>query len=49
MKEKDEKKLRLSKVTVQDLNVTLEQDEQKQINGGSICSDAGTTEMVIFC
>ena len=49
MKEKKEKKLQLGKVTVQDLTASLERDEQKAVKGGSLCSNTGTTEMVIFC
>jgi len=44
MKEKKEKKLRLDKITIQDLNSTLDRDEQKAVKGGS-----GTTDLIAFC
>jgi len=41
MKEKNEKKLRLGKATIQDLN----KDEQKAVKGGTNNGQAGTTDI----
>ncbi|UCH97178.1 MAG: hypothetical protein JSV88_10100 [Candidatus Aminicenantes bacterium] len=48
MKKKEEKKLRLGKVTVQDFPFTLDRDEQKQARGGSLETQPGTV-VPIFC
>jgi hypothetical protein len=45
MKKQEEKKLRLGKVTVQDLN----RDEQKEIRGGFNIGQAGTTDIPQYC
>ena len=44
MKKQEEKKLRLGKITIQDLDSTLDRDEQKAVKGGS-----GTTDLIAFC
>lgn len=49
MKQKEEKKLRLGKITIQDLNTALDKDEQKNVKGGSGTSDNGTTNIPVFC
>ncbi|HLP46858.1 MAG TPA: hypothetical protein VK469_12970 [Candidatus Kapabacteria bacterium] len=49
MKQKNEKKLTLKKITIQDLQVNLDRDELKKINGGSATTTPGTTEPPIFC
>lgn len=49
MKQKNAKKLTLNKITIQDLQVTLNQDELKKVNGGSATTTPGTTEPPIFC
>lgn len=43
MKQKKEKKLHLGKVTIQNLDTVLAQDDQKRIKGG------GTTKLPIYC
>jgi hypothetical protein len=48
MKQKKEKKLRLGKETIQDLNTILNRDEQKRIKGGT-SAQQGTTEIPIYC
>ncbi|NIM10421.1 MAG: hypothetical protein GTO45_00390 [Candidatus Aminicenantes bacterium] len=47
MKQKKEKKLHLSKITIQNLDYNLDRDEQKKIRGGS--KPSGTTEIIVFC
>jgi hypothetical protein len=49
MKQKKEKKLRLGKETIQDLNTGLDRDEQKRVKGGTGTSQQGTTEVPIYC
>ena len=44
MKQKKEKKLCLSKETLQDLSIVLERDEQKWVKGGF-----GPTLVPIYC
>ena len=44
MKQKKEKKLCLSKETLQDLSIVLERDEQKWVKGG-----VGITQVPVFC
>jgi hypothetical protein len=48
-KVKKEKKLGLSKVTVRNLNTTLNRDEQKVIKAGTGIVPLGTTNIPIFC
>jgi hypothetical protein len=48
MNEKKERKLRLNKITVQNLD-TLNKDEQKVIKGGSDNNQPGITNRPIFC
>lgn len=51
MKKKDAKKLSLNKITIQDLQITLTQDELKKINGGDssgMCIP-GTTVIAVYC
>jgi len=45
MKQKKEKKLRLGKMTIQNLNTVLDQDDQKRVKGGQ----DGTTQIPIYC
>ena len=50
MKEKKEKKLRLNKITTQNLDFVLDRFEQKEVKGGSGGETIpGTTEMPIYC
>ena len=51
MKQKKEKKLRLGKETIQDLNTVLDRDEKKRLKGGTGTgtSQQGTTEVPIYC
>jgi hypothetical protein len=52
MKRKEEKRLRLGKLTIQDLDTghtVLDTDEQKRIKGGSDNAQQGTTQVPIFC
>ena len=44
MKLKKDKKLRLDKITIRDLDSILERDEQKAVRGG-----LGTTDLAAFC
>ncbi len=48
MNEKKEGKLRLNKITIQDLE-TLNKNEQKEVNGGSVNNQPGITNRPIFC
>lgn len=48
MKEKKEKKLRLGKVTIQNLDSVLDRVEQKEVKGGSGIA-VGTTEIPVLC
>jgi hypothetical protein len=47
MKQKKEKKLRLSKETILDLDNVLERDDQKWVKGGS--QEMGPTLVPIYC
>ncbi len=49
MKEKNAKKLTLNKITIQDLQLTLNQDELKMVNGGSAANPPGTTDIAVYC
>ena len=49
MKQEKENKLRLGKETVQDLNTTLDRDEQKWVKGGSLNGNEGTTQVPVYC
>ena len=49
MKQKKDKKLRLSKETIQDLNIVLDRDEQKRVKGGTVNANQVNTEVPIFC
>lgn len=49
MKTKKEKKLRLGKETIQDLDTVLDMDDQKRVKGGTSTSGQGTTEVPIYC
>ncbi|MCP5106276.1 MAG: hypothetical protein GY950_23015, partial [bacterium] len=44
-----EKKLRLGKETIQDLNTVLAKDDQKKVKGGTGNGQQGTTEVPIYC
>jgi hypothetical protein len=45
MNKKINKKLQLRKITIQ----TLDSEEQKKVNGGSVNSEALTTATPVFC
>jgi hypothetical protein len=47
MKQKKEKKLRLSKETIQELENVLDRDDQKWVKGGS--QYVGITQVPVFC
>lgn len=49
MKQQNVKKLSLNKVTIQDLQVTLDRDELGMVHGGSATTNPATTEPPIFC
>jgi hypothetical protein len=49
MKQKKEKKLRLSKETIQDFENVLERDDQKWVKGGSQNEYVGITQVPVFC
>ncbi len=49
MKEKKDGKLRLNKITIQNLDSVLGRDEQKVIKGGSDNNQPGITNRPIFC
>jgi len=49
MKQKKEKKLRLSKETIQDLENVLDKDDQKRVKGGSQSEYVGITQVPIYC
>jgi len=49
MKQQNVKKLSLNKVTIQDLQVALNSDELRMVNGGSATTSPGTTEPPVFC
>lgn len=49
MRPKEEKKLRLGKVTIQDLNCALDRTDQKMVKGGTADSEKGTTQVPVFC
>lgn len=49
MKPKKERKLRLGKTTIQDLNIILDRDDQNRVKGGTKSEQGGTTEVPIFC
>lgn len=44
-----EKKLKLQKSTVQNLNAALDRDEQKNVKGGTNGEPYGTTQVPVFC
>jgi len=48
MKQKKEKKLHLSKMTIQNLDTILEKDDQKGVKGGTAWEQRGT-DVPIFC
>jgi hypothetical protein len=45
MKVKNEKKLRLGKQTIRNIDTGLNRDEQKKVKGGT----RGTTQVPIYC
>ncbi|MCX6584719.1 MAG: hypothetical protein NT166_31490 [Candidatus Aminicenantes bacterium] len=49
MKQVNEKKLHLGKMTIQDLNSALDRDEQQKVMGGSATTNPGTTDVPIYC
>lgn len=49
MKPKKERKLRLGKMTLQDLNIILDRDDQNRVKGGSKTEQGGTTQIPIYC
>lgn len=51
MKQKNSKKLSLNKITIQDLQSTLNKDDLKKVNGGgteTTCTP-GTTVIAVYC
>ena len=46
---KEEKKLRLGKTKIQDLNTALDSDAQKRVKGGTGNGQEGTTQVPIYC
>jgi hypothetical protein len=46
---KKEKKLRVGKITVQNLNTALGKNEQKTVRGGTEAGAPGTTQVPIYC
>ena len=49
MKPKKERKLRLGKTTIQDLNIILDRDDQNRVKGGTKIEGLGTTQIPIYC
>ncbi|UCH96067.1 MAG: hypothetical protein JSV88_04235 [Candidatus Aminicenantes bacterium] len=49
MKQKKEKKLRLGKETIQDLDIVLDRDEQKRVKGGTANNPGYTTIVPVYC
>jgi hypothetical protein len=46
---KKEKKLRLGRITLQNLNTALDKNEQKAVKGGTDGGAPGTTQVPIYC
>lgn len=46
---KKEKKLRVGKITIQNLNTALGKNEQKTVKGGTAVAAPGTTQVPIYC
>lgn len=44
-----EKKLRLSKITIRDLDTDLDKEQQKAVKAGTGVVPLGTTNIPIFC
>jgi hypothetical protein len=49
MKQQKEKKLRLGKETIQDLDNVLDRDQQKMVKGGSETDQSRNTQIRVFC
>lgn len=49
MKQQNVKKLSLNKVTIQDLQITLDRDELGMVRGGSATTQPGTTDIAVYC
>ena len=49
MKQKKEKRLRLDKQTIQNLDTVLDRDDQKRVKGGTNTVEPGTTQVPVFC
>lgn len=49
MKEKKEKKLRLERISIQDLNMVLDSDQKNAVKGGSINNMYGLTNIPVVC
>jgi hypothetical protein len=49
MKQQKEKKLRLTKETIQDLDSVLDRDNQKKVKGGSQTDQTMNTQIRVFC
>ncbi len=49
MKQKKEKKLRLDKETIQNLDIVLDSDDQKRVKGGTANPSPGTTDVPVHC
>ena len=49
MKQKKEKKLRISKETIRNLDIVLDKDDQKRVKGGTAKTKGLNTQVPIFC
>ncbi|MCP5048720.1 MAG: hypothetical protein GY940_16235 [bacterium] len=49
MKQTKTKQLYLNKVTIQNLGIILDKDEQKKVKGGTYTSQNGSTQIPIYC
>ncbi len=49
MKQKKEKKLRLDKETIRNLDIVLDKDDQKRVKGGTAKANLFNTQVPIFC
>jgi hypothetical protein len=49
MKQKKEKKLRLDKETIQNLDIVLDKDDQERVKGGTNNGYPGTTDVPVHC
>lgn len=49
MKQQEEKKLRLRKETIRDLDRVLDKEEQQRVKGGTQANGEGPTQVPIYC